>query len=247
MELEQRVKTLEYEIKILKNEVQRTLLDIQEQVLIHYYPTLRMEETKPSEGTVLTIEQLRARNPAPAAPAVPPAAPPAPSVPPAAPAVASVEAAAPMVKKVSLEEIRQAQKELATEDAPSNAAVNKLVEWAKKPEAVPHGNGDGNIPFMRRAEDKPKAVSYGSSNDNGSGSGNGNGDDNGYGDAQPASAHSTLKLLEWVLNTASKVNGAENDGVSADMLGQLTKLNALVDRAGGVEEALRLLEEAKVG
>ncbi len=29
MELEQRVKTLEYEIKILKNEVQRTLLDIQ--------------------------------------------------------------------------------------------------------------------------------------------------------------------------------------------------------------------------
>ena len=50
MELEQRVKTLEYEIKILKNEIQRTLLDIQEQILIHYYPSLRTEESGPSEG-----------------------------------------------------------------------------------------------------------------------------------------------------------------------------------------------------
>jgi hypothetical protein len=265
MELEQRVKTLEYEVKILKNEVQRTLLDIQEQVLIHYYPMLRIDEPKPSDGTVQAVEQLRARNsvPAPAAsaapaappiaspaPAAPIAAPPAASAPSAAPAVASVEAAAPTVKKVSLEEIRQAQKELATEEVPSStAAVNKLVEWAKKPETLSHGdgNGNGNIPFMRRAEDKPKALSYGGSNGNGNGSGNGNEDDNGHGDAQPSSARSTLKLLEWMLNTASKVNGDENDGVSVDMLEQLTKLNSLVDRAGGVEQALRLLEEAKLG
>jgi len=41
--LEQRVKNLEYEIKILKSQIQRTLLDIQEQVLVHYYPELRSE------------------------------------------------------------------------------------------------------------------------------------------------------------------------------------------------------------
>jgi hypothetical protein len=80
MELEQRVKTLEYEMKLLKNEVQRTLLDIQEQVLVHYYPALRTEEEKPSEGTILAIEALRSRQPAPSA--APPAA--APAEPPAA-------------------------------------------------------------------------------------------------------------------------------------------------------------------
>lgn len=61
MELEQRVKTLEYEFKILKNELQRTLLDIQEQVLVHYYPTLRAEETAPSLGTIQALEAVRAK------------------------------------------------------------------------------------------------------------------------------------------------------------------------------------------
>ena len=79
MELEQRVKTLEYEMKILKNEVQRTLLDIQEQVLVHYYPALRTEESKPSEGTIQAIEALRSRPTGqPAAPAVLEAPPPSP-------------------------------------------------------------------------------------------------------------------------------------------------------------------------
>jgi len=55
-QLEQRVKTLEYEIKILKNQVQRTLLDIQEQILVHYYPSLRTEELAPTE----VIEQSMA-------------------------------------------------------------------------------------------------------------------------------------------------------------------------------------------
>ena len=58
-QLEQRVKTLEYEIKILKNEVQRTLLDIQEQILVHYYPTLRSDNEGPSEGTIQSIEEIR--------------------------------------------------------------------------------------------------------------------------------------------------------------------------------------------
>ena len=70
MDLEQRVKALEYEMKMLKTEVQRTLLDIQEQVLVHYYPALRTEEEKPSEGMIQAIEALRARQTAqPAAPA----------------------------------------------------------------------------------------------------------------------------------------------------------------------------------
>jgi len=73
MELEQRVKTLEYEMKLLKNEVQRTLLDIQEQVLVHYYPALRTEEEKPSEGTIQAIEVLRSRQ-KPANPSTPDAA-----------------------------------------------------------------------------------------------------------------------------------------------------------------------------
>jgi len=113
MELEQRVKALEYEMKILKNEVQRTLLDIQEQVLVHYYPQLRIEETKPSDGTIAAVEAIRQRqvNQAAAAPA------PEPAAPSASPAPAAPAAATPSIKKVSLDEIREAQTELATEDA----------------------------------------------------------------------------------------------------------------------------------
>ena len=59
MELDARVKALEYELKILKNEVQRTLLDIQEQILIHYYPSLRSEDTAPPADVV---NQVRAPN-----------------------------------------------------------------------------------------------------------------------------------------------------------------------------------------
>lgn len=54
MELERRVKTLEQEMKILKNQIQNTLLDVQEQVLIHYYPALRPESTEPPAGPNLS-------------------------------------------------------------------------------------------------------------------------------------------------------------------------------------------------
>lgn len=73
MDLEQRVKTLEYEMKILKNEIQRTLLDIQEQVLVHYYPALRTEETGVPANAVQAVEASRAKanqNPTPTAPVV---------------------------------------------------------------------------------------------------------------------------------------------------------------------------------
>ena len=99
MELEQRVKALEYELKILKNEIQRTLLDIQEQVLVHYYPALRSEESAPTDGTLQAIEAIRAKQVTLAPP---------PSVPVA------------VAKKVTLDEIRATSNVAA---APQPAAV----------------------------------------------------------------------------------------------------------------------------
>jgi hypothetical protein len=223
VELEQRVKTLEYEMKILKNEVQRTLLDIQEQVLVHYYPALRTEETKPSEGTIQAIEALRARQAA--QPAAAPAAAPAPAaLPSATPVVVPSAAAAskkptasappavlavPELKKVSLEEIRAAQEELATESPQLNTVtVNKLVQWAKKSDAGSTAGGDGNAAAAERG---------------------------------------SLKLLEWLMNSATKVTGERDEKRVSEVLDQLTKLNSLVDRASNMEEALRLIEEAKLG
>lgn len=43
MNLEQRVQALEQEVELLKAQIQATLLDIQEQLLINTYPTLRAE------------------------------------------------------------------------------------------------------------------------------------------------------------------------------------------------------------
>ncbi len=109
MELDARVKALEYELKILKNEIQRTLLDIQEQILIHYYPSLRSEDTAPPAEAVA---QLAART----IPAGPP-----PSTP------------VPAIKKVSLDEIRSSQPAVVAVPKASGsvdqAAMVKLMEW----------------------------------------------------------------------------------------------------------------------
>lgn len=67
MKLESRVEALEQELKILKNEIQSTLLEIREQVLNHYYPELRAEEPprakrlaeKPREGSSSTHGQSK--------------------------------------------------------------------------------------------------------------------------------------------------------------------------------------------
>lgn len=56
MSLETRVETLEDELKILKNEIERTLLEIQNQVLIHYYPSLRAEDTTPPKDLQPLLE-----------------------------------------------------------------------------------------------------------------------------------------------------------------------------------------------
>lgn len=96
MELEQRVKALEYELKILKNEIQKTLLGIQEQILTHYYPSLRTDDSVPSEGTVLAFESVRTRQ-------------------------VSLASDAPLTRKVSLDEVRAARRS-APPEAPAESA-----------------------------------------------------------------------------------------------------------------------------
>lgn len=96
VELEERVKALEYEVKILKNEIQHTLLDIQEQVLVHYYPSLRAESSTPSDGMAQAVEALRSTR-------------------------ASAEPAPlPTAKKVSLEEVKVTQSESAAPRSPAS-------------------------------------------------------------------------------------------------------------------------------
>jgi len=51
--LEDRVKALEEEVNILKDEIRNTLLEIQEQVLIHYYPELRAKDAAPPEAALV--------------------------------------------------------------------------------------------------------------------------------------------------------------------------------------------------
>lgn len=97
-QLEQRVKSLEYEIKILKNEVQRTLLDIQEQILVHYYPSLRAtEESAPTDGIVQSIESIREKKQQLAGASSPPEA--------------QEASGSPEVRQVSLEGVQAAQGE----------------------------------------------------------------------------------------------------------------------------------------
>lgn len=60
MKIETRVEKLELELKLLKSEIQRTLLDIQEQILIHYYPSLRAEEAETPERLNAMMGSLQA-------------------------------------------------------------------------------------------------------------------------------------------------------------------------------------------
>jgi hypothetical protein len=111
MELEQRVKTLEYEMKILKNEIQRTLMDIQEQILVHYYPSLRREEDTPSDGIVQTFESIQAKK-----------------------GPAEETSPAPQAKKISLEEVQAMEGEASP---PAEAEISQdglmhLSGWVTK-------------------------------------------------------------------------------------------------------------------
>jgi hypothetical protein len=59
VELEQRIKSLEYEINTLKNEMQRILLEIHEQVLLHYYPDLKSVEVSSSKNPLQSFVTTR--------------------------------------------------------------------------------------------------------------------------------------------------------------------------------------------
>ena len=59
MDLETRLEKLEHEFKILKNEIQVTLLELQEQVLNRQYPALRATEDDEQEYAPLNSEQAK--------------------------------------------------------------------------------------------------------------------------------------------------------------------------------------------
>jgi len=62
LEMEQRVKALEHDMKLLKNDIQRSLLDIQEQILVHHFPSLRMDDDGvPPEGVIQSLQAIRER------------------------------------------------------------------------------------------------------------------------------------------------------------------------------------------
>lgn len=199
MELEQRVKTLEYEFKILKNEIQRTLLDIEEQVLVHYYPALRAGDAVAPEGIVQAVESIRAKQVAGSASA----------------------SAALAAKKVSLDEVRAAGVTAPVQAAgdPSNgkgmdqATMVKLSEWVSSSAQMIGGDRTGKLIEMSA----------------------------GSGIVPP-------QFIDVLKRLASLNKGAAPEKVAVnEVLGALLKLYELMGRASNVEEALMLIEEAKLG
>jgi hypothetical protein len=59
VDVEVKLQTLEAELKILKNEMHEVLLEIQEQILLHYYPSLRPEEKEPSDAVLQALEAIQ--------------------------------------------------------------------------------------------------------------------------------------------------------------------------------------------
>ena len=62
MDLEKRVQALEQEVEVLKNQIQATLLDIQEQILTNTYPSLR-SGSMPSANEPVGDETISSRPP----------------------------------------------------------------------------------------------------------------------------------------------------------------------------------------
>ncbi len=89
MDLEQRVTMLEQELQILKNQIQATLLDIQEHLLTNTYPALRAE-AQPETAPLMPVSAK------PAAPAEPEGTPAPPT-------------GQPLVRQVSLQDVQAPQ------------------------------------------------------------------------------------------------------------------------------------------
>lgn len=136
MELEDRVKALEGEMKILKNEIQGMLLEIQEQVLSHYYPSLRAMESPPPDKVAQPLQPMQ-------------------TIPPDDWIIEEEPeetAALPKTKKVSLADIR------ATQDAVPGSVVEEQAPFQFE-EEIGQTTMELAEPVSDRAEEKETAVS----------------------------------------------------------------------------------------
>jgi len=208
--LEQRVKTLEYEFKILKNEIQRTLLDIQEQILVHYYPALRSADSSsaPAPDVMQSFGSIQEKRGATGRAA----------------GGETTNGEPTQVKKVSLEDVRKTREE-PTEAAEAQPAAAKepksaqpdliaLTNWVNS--AVPKIGKDRATKLLEMVGQR------------------------GYlaGDAKDV-------LVKLCAVTAGDI-GTEKVATN-DILSTLLKLNELLGRGTNVEEALSLIDEAKLG
>jgi len=220
VELEQRVKTLEYELKILKNEIQRTLLDIQEQVLIHYYPALRSDDSAPPDGTLQAIEAIRSKQVTAAPPVAQMSAAQPASV--SQVAVAPAPAGVPKAKAVTLDEIRAVQGGAAAPQAANvpaapaggdQAVMVRLSGWVN--ESTIRIGGERITKLIQAC------VARG---------------------VVPADSKDVL------LRFASLNKDAAPEKVAAnDILAVILKLDELMGRPADIEEALVIIEEANLG
>ena len=122
MDLEQRMAKMEEEIHILKNQIQSTLLDIEEQIMNHYYPSLRSgdEEEAPSASPRGQGRSRVSERPEPEPPT-------------------ADEGAHIAIKRVTLGDVRQGKPQRVDDGehrmkAPNADAVNTaaLLAWAKQ-------------------------------------------------------------------------------------------------------------------
>jgi hypothetical protein len=207
MELEQRIKTLEYEMKVLKNEIQRTLLEIQEQILAHYYPELRSEEIKAPEAARQTppLPRPASENGKGATLAVPPSSTaneahsskPAPS--------------APVVRKITLDQVRGASGDVEPADGISR--MSKLLDWAL--------DGAAQIGLERI-----KAL------------------------IETLAARKVIapEIREMLLRIAPLNRRAPPETVGVrEMIQVIMQLDTILERPADIEEALALIEEARIG
>jgi hypothetical protein len=210
--LEQRIKTLEYEFKILKNEIQRTLLDIQEQVLIHYYPNLRAAEPSTTEDVKHALDSLHEKQaPAGAQAATPGQA-------------ASGEASAP-VKKVTLEEIRKTQQEGIPAAAPEEAPAEKK-ETIDQTTLTNLSSWVSSSVAKIGSERTRKLLDVTAQR--------------GYLAPDVCEVLGRLTMLGVQADPQEKV-------ATNDILHALLRLNELLGRAADAEQALSLIDEAKLG
>jgi hypothetical protein len=223
--LEQRIKTLEYEFKILKNEIQRTLLDIQEQVLMHYYPTLRADDAGAEAEVQQSLRAVQEKKqtaapPEPTTRVTLASAPPAPS-----PSVPAVEV--PVVaKKVSLDDVRQARGEAPPPADGASAEAPALIGGVEQATAIALSAWVNTSANKIGGERLTKLVETAAMR----------------GSVTQDVRNVVMKLVSLGVNGASPAVVPVNDSLKV-----VTKLYEIVGRPASVEEAINIIDEARVG